>query len=92
MTTGAELYVPVAGGPYISKRDSPVNNSFQRELSECMHTHTCRMLTHINGYLLKQNTHCHMFRESGLLILFPDEYLSFKEEVERQKTPTFFVL
>lgn len=39
MTTGAELYVPMAAGPYISKRDSPVNNSFQRELFECMHTH-----------------------------------------------------
>lgn len=57
---GAELYAPAAGGPYISKRDSPVNNSFQWELSECMHTHMQDALTHINGCLLKQYTHSHM--------------------------------
>lgn len=85
MTMGAELYAPAASGPYISKRDSPVNNSFQWELSECMHTHMQDALTHINGCLLKHNTHSHMLTESRLLILFPDEYLSLDEEVERQK-------
>lgn len=49
------------------------------------------MLTHINGCLLKQKTHCHMFRESGLLILFSDDYLSLKEKVECQKKKKLFV-
>lgn len=43
-SSGAERYVPAASRPWISKRDFPLNNSFQWEPSE--HTHSCMVLSY----------------------------------------------
>lgn len=74
--------MPVASQPWISKGDSPLNNSFQWEPSEPTHrrTHACRVLSHTQMAASWSRMLQRPYTKHRLLILLFDEYLQMDEE------------